>query len=108
MRKYCCSAPDRDCASACGPHRRLRRPRPLRAKSSRFLVTFKTRKTSGKAGLLCALATVKYEGNPVGTAHRRRQGVSAGGRLVANNNARLVPLLSHTVTVTGEVTRRPA
>jgi hypothetical protein len=64
---------------------------------------FQNKKNVGQAGLLCALATVKYEGNPVGLLTAGGKVYQLAGGLVANNNAKVVPLLSHTVTVTGDV-----
>ena len=60
----------------------------------------------GKAGLLCALATVKYEGNPPGILTADGTVYQLAGGLVANNNAKAVPLLTHTVTVTGDVSEK--
>jgi hypothetical protein len=67
---------------------------------------FQNKKNVGKAGLLCAQATVKYEGNPVGIVTSAGKVYQLAGGLVANNNAKVVPLLSHTVTVTGEVSTK--
>jgi len=67
---------------------------------------FSNKKNVGKAGLLCALATVKYEGNPVGIVAADGSVYQLEGGLTANNNAKSVPLLSHTVTVTGDVTEK--
>jgi hypothetical protein len=67
---------------------------------------FNNKKNIGKAGLLCALATVKYEGNPVGIVAEDGTVYQFAGGLVANNNAKAVPLLSHTVTVTGDVSEK--
>jgi hypothetical protein len=67
---------------------------------------FQNKKNVGKAGLLCAQATVKYEGNPVGLVTADGKVYQLAGGLVANNNAKVVPLLSHTVTVTGEVSKK--
>src|SRR5215467_894347 len=67
---------------------------------------FQNKKNVGKAGLLCAQATVKYEGNPVGIVTSDGKVYQLAGGLVANNNAKLVPLLSHTVSVTGEVSKK--
>jgi hypothetical protein len=67
---------------------------------------FQNKKNVGKAGLLCAQATVKYEANPVGLVTRDGKVYQLAGGLVANNNAKVVPLLSHTVTVTGEVSKK--
>ena len=67
---------------------------------------FQNKKNVGKAGLLCAQATVKYEANPVGLVTADGKVYQLAGGLVANNNARVVPLLSHKVTVTGEVSKK--
>ena len=67
---------------------------------------FQNKKNVGKAGLLCALATVKYEGNPAGLLTADGKVYQLAGGLVANNNAKAVPLLSHTVTVTGDVSEK--
>ena len=67
---------------------------------------FQNKKNVGKAGLLCAQATVKYEGNPVGLVTADGKVYQLAGGLVANNNAKVVPLLSHIVTVTGEVSKK--
>jgi hypothetical protein len=64
---------------------------------------FQNKKNIGKAGLLCAMATVKYEGNPVGLVASDGKVYQFAGGLVANDNAKSVPLLGHTVTVTGNV-----
>src|SRR5207244_7399734 len=67
---------------------------------------FQNKKNVGKAGLLCAQATVKYEANPVGLVTADGKVYQFAGGLVANNNAKVVPLLSHTVTVTGEISKK--
>ena len=67
---------------------------------------FQNKKNIGKAGLLCAQATVKYEGNPVGLVTADGKVYQLAGGLVANNNAKMVPLLNHIVTVTGEVSKK--
>ena len=57
-------------------------------------------------GFACAQACVKWEGNPVGLVTADGKVYQFAGDLVANNNAKAVPLLSHTVTVTGDVTEK--
>lgn len=57
----------------------------------------------GAAGYVCALATVKWEGNPAGLLTADGKIYQIEGALAANNNERLWPLLSHTVTITGNV-----
>jgi len=58
----------------------------------------------GPAGAICAWATVKYEGNPVGLLTADKKVYQLAGGLVANNNAKMVPFLGKTVTITGDVT----
>ena len=57
-------------------------------------------------GRVCAIACVKWEGNPVGIVASDGKVYQFAGGLVANNNAKIVPHLSHTVTVTGDVTEK--
>jgi len=57
-------------------------------------------------GRVCAIACVKWEGNPVGIVATNGKVYQFAGGLVANNNAKIVPHLSHTVTVTGEVSEK--
>lgn len=64
---------------------------------------FDNKKNVGKAGLLCALATARYEGNPVGLLTADGSVYQLAGGLAADNNAKCVPLLGHTVTVTGNI-----
>jgi hypothetical protein len=64
---------------------------------------FQNKANVGNAGMVCALATVKYEGNPVGLLTADGTVYQLAGGLVANNNAKMVPYLSHTVTITGDV-----
>src|ERR1051326_4835997 len=47
---------------------------------------FQNKKNVGKAGLLCAQATVKYEANPVGLVTADGKVYQLAGGLVANNN----------------------
>jgi hypothetical protein len=58
----------------------------------------------GSKGLVCAIATVKWEGQPVGLLAPGGKVYVLAGEVVANNNARIAPHLSHTVTITGDVT----
>ncbi len=58
----------------------------------------------GQAGMLCAWATVRYEGNPVGILTSDGKVYQLAGAIVANNNAKLAPLLGKTVSITGDVT----
>ena len=67
---------------------------------------FSDKKNIGKAGMLCELATVKYEGNPVGIVTEDGKVYQLAGDIVANNNAKVVPLLSKVVRLTGDVTQK--
>jgi hypothetical protein len=64
---------------------------------------FQNKANVGQAGMLCAIATVKWEGNPAGILTRDGKVYQITGELAARNNARLVPLLGRTVTITGDV-----
>lgn len=64
---------------------------------------FQDKKNVGQAGLMCATATVKYEGNPPGLLTADGKVYQLAGGLVANNNAKVVPRLGHTVTITGQI-----
>jgi hypothetical protein len=64
---------------------------------------FQNKANVGAAGMVCATATVKYEGNPVGLLTSDGTVYQLAGSLVANNNAKMVPFLGHTVTITGDV-----
>jgi hypothetical protein len=54
----------------------------------------------------CARACVKREGQPAGLLTTGGKVYQFAGGLAANNNAKIAPHLSHTVTVTGDVTER--
>jgi len=60
----------------------------------------------GKKGYVCALATVKWEGNPAGILTADGKLYQVAGGLTANNNAKLWPILGHTVTITGDVSQK--
>jgi hypothetical protein len=64
---------------------------------------FQNKANIGQAGMLCAIATVKWEGNPAGILTRDGKVYQITGELAAHNNARLVPLIGRLVTITGEV-----
>ncbi len=55
------------------------------------------------SGRVCAQACVKWEGNPVGLVAGDGKVYQFAGGLVANNNAKASPHLSHKVSVTGDV-----
>ena len=59
----------------------------------------------GRKGATCALATVKWEGNPAGLLTADGKVYQIAGGLTANNNEKLWPILGHSVTITGEVSR---
>lgn len=59
-----------------------------------------------RAGRECASACAKYEGQPVGLLTADGKVYQLAGGLVANNNAKVAPHITHTVTVTGEVTEK--
>ncbi len=67
---------------------------------------FQNKANVGAAGMVCAIATVKYEGNPAGLLTSDGKVYQIAGGLVANNNAKVIPLLGHTVTITGEVSEK--
>jgi hypothetical protein len=54
--------------------------------------------------MVCAWATVKYEGNPVGLLASDGKVYQLSGELVANDNTKMVPFLGRNVTITGNVT----
>lgn len=64
---------------------------------------FQNKANVGQAGMICAIATVKWESNPAGLLTEGGKVYQLAGSLVARNNAKVVPLLGHTVTVTGDV-----
>ena len=64
---------------------------------------FQSKANVGRAGMICAIATVKWEGNPAGLLTADGKVFQLAGGLVARNNAKVVPLLGHTVTITGDV-----
>ena len=68
---------------------------------------FKDKSMIGKNGYTCALATVKWEGNPAGLLTADGKVYQIAGGLTANNNEKLWPILGHTVTITGDVSQAP-
>ena len=52
---------------------------------------------------MCAQACVKWEGNPAGILTQEGQVYQLAGGVVANNNARVLPFIARTVSVTGQV-----
>lgn len=61
----------------------------------------------GRKGYTCALATIKWEGNPAGLLTPDGKVYQIAGSLTANNNEKLWALIGHTVTITGELVARP-
>jgi hypothetical protein len=64
---------------------------------------YENHKNIGKAGMLCANATVKYIGDPVGLVATDGTVYQLEGPILGVNNDKAVPLLGHKVTITGEV-----
>jgi hypothetical protein len=60
----------------------------------------------GRKGYVCALATVKWEGNPAGLLTSDGKLYQIAGGLAAASNAKLVPFLNRRVTITGSVFER--
>jgi len=60
----------------------------------------------GAKGYVCALATVKWEGNPAGLLTADGKVYQIAGGLAANNNEKLWPILGHTVSITGDVSKK--
>jgi hypothetical protein len=57
-------------------------------------------------GRACAMACVKWEGNPVGVVTADGKVYQLTGDITANNNTKVAPLLAKTVTVTGDVSEK--
>ena len=57
-------------------------------------------------GRECAWACIKWEGQPAGLLTADGKVYQLAGCLAANNNAKIAPHITHTVTVTGEVTEK--
>lgn len=57
-------------------------------------------------GLICAQACARGEGQPVGLLTADGKVYQVTGGLAADNNAKLVPHMSQTVTVTGDVSEK--
>lgn len=60
----------------------------------------------GEAGYLCALADLKWEANPPGILGRDGKVYQLAGPILGENNAKIVPYIGRTLTVTGEVAER--
>ena len=59
-----------------------------------------------RQGRECASACAKWEGQPVGLVASDGKLYQLAGELVANNNAKVAPHITHTVTITGDVTEK--
>src|SRR5438552_15956653 len=57
-------------------------------------------------GRECALACIKWEGQPVGLLTAEGKVYQLAGPLVAHNNEKVAPQRTHTATVTGDVAGR--
>ncbi|MGC4086198.1 MAG: hypothetical protein QM736_29765 [Vicinamibacterales bacterium] len=57
-------------------------------------------------GRVCAMACVKWEGNPVGIVTTDGKVYQFTGGIVANNNTKIAPYVAKTVTVTGTVSEK--
>src|SRR5262245_13773036 len=58
---------------------------------------------SAQEGRECAWACAKWEAQPVGILTADGKLYQLAGGLVANNNEKIAPHVSHTVTITGDV-----
>jgi len=54
-------------------------------------------------GRVCAIACIKWEGNPAGIVTADGKAYQLAGGLVARNNAEISKHIAHTVTITGNV-----
>ena len=54
----------------------------------------------------CAMACAKWEGQPVGILTSDGKVYQVSGELAASDNAKIVPYLAHTVSMTGTVTEQ--
>jgi hypothetical protein len=57
---------------------------------------------AGEDGYECAMACAKWEAQPVGLVTADGTLYQLGGGLVANNNAKIAPHVTHTVKISGE------
>ena len=58
---------------------------------------------AGQEGRECAAACAKWEGQPVGLLTDDGKVYQLEGGIVAGNNAKIAPHITHTVRITGEV-----
>ena len=69
----------------------------------------KTKANAGmdhRQGRECAWACARWEGQPVGLLTADGKVYQLAGALVADNNAKIAPHVTHTVTITGDVTEK--
>lgn len=59
-----------------------------------------------RQGRECAYACAKWEGQPIGLVTADGKLYQLAGALVANSNAKIAPHVTHTVTITGDVTEK--
>lgn len=57
-------------------------------------------------GRMCAQACIKWEGNPAGLLDADGKVYQLAGGVVANNNAKVIPFIARTASVTGELFER--
>ena len=63
-------------------------------------------KNVGEAGYLCALADLKWEGNPPGVLTSAGKVYQLAGPVLGENNSKLAPHVGRIVAVTGAVTEK--
>jgi hypothetical protein len=61
---------------------------------------------AGQSGRECAYSCAKWEGQPVGLLTADGKVYQLAGGLVADNNAKIAPHMTHTVTITGDVAEK--
>jgi hypothetical protein len=59
-----------------------------------------------RQGRECAYACAKWEGQPIGLVTTDGKLYQLAGDIVANNNAKAAPHITHTVTITGDVVEK--
>ena len=60
------------------------------------------------AGRVCAIACIKWEGNPAGILTSDGKLYQLTGGVLGKNNTKIADHIAHTVTITGTFTRRLA
>jgi hypothetical protein len=61
---------------------------------------------AGQEGRECAWACAKWEGQPVGLLTTDGKLYQLAGGVVADNNSKIAPHITHTVTITGDVAEK--